>query len=237
MNPVVQNSLQGLDALALVWMIGIWLSYTLFASYRAKTHSCLASVLLLYRKQWLLRMLSRDNRIADASLLDQLRSSASFFASTTILVIAGLVTGIASAEQGVSILSHLPVTATKTRELWEYKILVMIGIFMYAFFEFSWSVRLYNYAAVFIGSAPLSSEVKGNAARADAYAESGARTISLAAKHFNHGLRAYYFGLATLSWFVSVWWYLVLVTAVVVILYRREFHSKALRTMAYSSTE
>ncbi|WP_281645398.1 DUF599 family protein [Parendozoicomonas sp. Alg238-R29] len=232
----IGETVQGLDALAFVWMLGIWIAYTLFANYRGKTHTCLASVLLLYRKQWLLRMLKRDNRIADANLLDQLRSSVSFFASTTILVIAGLATGMAASEQGLSILSHLPVAATDTRELWEYKILVMIGIFVYAFFEFSWSVRLYNYAAVFIGSGPLSVEVEANDAWADAYAESGARTISMAAKHFNYGLRAYYFGLATLAWFVSAWLYLVLVSAVVIILYRREFHSKALRTMAYSPT-
>ena len=231
------EEIRSLDTVILVYMLVLWLGYTLFANYQGRTHTCLASVLLLYRKQWLLRMLKRDNRIADASLLDQLRSSVSFFASTTILVIAGLSTGLAASEQGLSILSHLPVTDTDTRELWEYKMLVMIAIFIYAFFEFSWAVRLYNYAAVFMGSAPLPREVESNKDWADAYAESGARTISLAAKHFNYGLRAYYFGLATLVWFASVWLYLVLGTAVVVILYRREFHSKALKTMAYSSTD
>ena len=74
--------MQGMDGVALGWMILLWLGYTLFANYRARSQVCLASVLQLYRKQWVLRLLDRENRIADASLLDQLRSGVSFFAST-----------------------------------------------------------------------------------------------------------------------------------------------------------
>nr|WP_283777643.1 DUF599 family protein [Sansalvadorimonas sp. 2012CJ34-2] len=217
-------------------MLSLWLGYTLLASRLSKTHTCLASVLKLYRKQWLLRMLKRGTRIADANLLDQLRSSVGFFASTTILVVAGLVTGMAASDEGLSILSHLPVSAAITRELWEYRMLVLTAIFIYAFFEFSWSLRLYNYCAVLMGSAPLPEEVRKSEALGEAFAEKGARTISMAATHFNYGLRAYYFGLASLAWFINVWFYLILITGVVVILYQREFHSRALKTMAYSST-
>ncbi len=225
-----------LDGLAFLWMLMLWLGYTLFANYQARNHSCLASVLKMYRKQWVMRMLTRVSRIADANLLNQLRSSVSFFASTTMLIVAGLVTGMAASDQGVAILSHLPLSATATREHWEYKIMVMIAIFIYAFFEFSWSLRLYNYVAVLFGSAPLPEEVEEVPGRSEAFSETASRTISLAAKHFNYGLRAYYFGLATLVWFVTVWCYLALVTGVVLMLYRREFHSKALKTLSFSPT-
>ncbi len=226
-----------LDVLALLWMLCLWFGYTYVANRLARSHTCLASVLKLYRKQWLLRMLTRPTRIADANFLDQLRSSVSFFASTTILVIAGLATSMAASDEGLSILAHLPLGSTLTREIWEYKMLVMTAIFIYAYFEFSWSLRLYNYAAVLMGSAPLPEEAQASEALAEAFAEKGARTISMAAKHFNYGLRAYYFGLATMAWFIYVWFYVVLVTGVVVILYHREFHSQVLKNLAYSSTQ
>ncbi|CAM3508079.1 DUF599 domain-containing protein [Parendozoicomonas haliclonae] len=229
--------MHGLDALALGWMLLIWVGYTLIANYLARSHTCLASVLFLYRKQWMLSMLRRDNRIADASCLDQLRSSVSFFASTTILIIAGLATGMAASEQGLVVLSYLPLADTNTHEVWEYKILAMTAIFIYGFFEFSWSLRLYNYCAVLIGSAPLIRQAHENKASANAFSETAARSLSTAAKHFNYGLRAYYFGLATLAWFVSVWWFLLMATGVVLLLYLREFHSRVLKTLAYSSME
>ena len=59
--------------------------------------------------------------------------------------------------------------------------------------------------------------------------------MTLAARHFNYGLRAYYFGLATLAWLISAWWHLLLVTGVVLLLYRREFHSSALAVSSNST--
>ena len=53
-----------------------------------------------------------------------------------------------------------------------------------------------------------------------------------ASKDFNQGLRAYYFSLATLAWFVSPWLFMAATTVVVVVLYTREYGSRVLRTLA-----
>jgi len=50
---------------------------------------------------------------------------------------------------------------------------------------------------------------------------------SLAASQFNNGLRAYYFALATLSWFYHPLAFMLATTWIVGILYRREYHSNA----------
>ena len=219
------------DYFALLLMLISWVGYTLFSNWHSRRHACLATVLFMYRKHWLERMLGRVNRIADANLLGQLKQSVSFFASTSILIIAGLVTGIASSEKGAVILSHLLLQETTPSELWEFKMMVMVIIFMYSFFEFSWSLRLYNFCAVLMGSAPTPEESKASSSCSCAFSERGAQAFSLAAKHFNFGLRAYYFGLATLAWFVSVWLYIAMTFLVLFILYRREFHSLALKTL------
>ena len=46
--------------------------------------------------------------------------------------------------------------------------------------------------------------------------------------NFNNGLRAYYFALAALTWFLHPWLMVAATGWVVYILYQREFHSKTL---------
>ena len=58
----------------------------------------------------------------------------------------------------------------------------------------------------------------------------------MAANQFNYGLRAYYFGMATLAWFINPWFFMLVSTGVVVVLYRREFHSDVLEVMVYTQT-
>ena len=55
--------------------------------------------------------------------------------------------------------------------------------------------------------------------------------VALAAESFNDGLRAYYFAFAAVLWFISPWMFLAGTGAVLVVLFRREFHSEALALM------
>ena len=54
---------------------------------------------------------------------------------------------------------------------------------------------------------------------------------------FNFGLRAYYFGMTMLAWFVSPWLFMLMSAGVVFVLYQREFHSDVLDVMVYTPTE
>ncbi|WP_419536085.1 DUF599 domain-containing protein [Endozoicomonas sp.] len=220
------------DWLALATLLVSWVGYTCYASYKSNSAVCLSSVLARYRQDWMIRIISRENRTSDASLLSSLRASVSFFASTSILVLAGLITGIAASEEAVGVLSTIPFVSTTTRELWELKMLVMVIIFVYSFFEFTWSLRLYNFGCVVMGSAPLYKEVEHAHSEQLDYARASGFIMTLAAKHFNFGLRAYYFALATLSWFIDPKLLMFSAVLVVVILYSREFHSKVLQVLS-----
>ena len=65
--------------LAVVWFVICWVGYTRYAQAKGRTTPCLASVLHLYREDWMRRMLLRDNRIADANVIGNLERNASFF--------------------------------------------------------------------------------------------------------------------------------------------------------------
>ena len=222
--------------LALAWFVLCWLGYTRYAIWRGKDTPCLASVLHLYREDWMRRLLMRDNRIADANVIGNLERNASFFASSTLIILAGILTVLGSTERAVSVLAGLPFVQEVSREMSEIKIISVALVFIYSFFTFSWCMRQYNFSAMLVGAAPMISERNVTEQERKAYAERTARVISMAANQFNLGLRSYYFGLATLAWFINPWFYMLATAGVVVVLYRREFHSDVLEVMVYSPT-
>lgn len=217
---------------AVAWFILCWWGYTRYAIWKGRRTPCLASVLHQYREDWMLRVLMRDNRIADANVIGNLERNASFFASSTLIILAGTLTALGSSERAVSVLSELPFVQAASREISELKILWVAMIFIYSFFTFSWCMRQYNFAAMLVGAAPMLGEQQLGEAQRQAYAERAARVISMAANQFNFGLRSYYFGLATLAWFINPWLYMLATAGVVFVLYRREFHSDVLAVMA-----
>ncbi len=55
--------------------------------------------------------------------------------------------------------------------------------------------------------------------------------VHSASESFNFGLRAYYFGLAALTWFVSSGVFMIATAWIVAVLYWREFHSETLNLL------
>ncbi|KRW59788.1 DUF599 domain-containing protein [Pseudomonas sp. TTU2014-080ASC] len=222
--------------LAAFWFILCWAGYTRYARSKGASTPCLASVLHLYREDWMRRMLLRDNRIADANVIGNLERNASFFASSTLIILAGILTVLGASERAVSLLADLPFVQPVSRGMSEVKLLCLGLVFVYAFFTFSWCMRQYNFAAVLVGSAPMVGERHVTEQERKSFAERTARVISMAANQFNQGLRAYYFGMACLAWFINPWFFMLVTSGVVFVLYRREFHSSVLEVMVYTQT-
>lgn len=220
-----------LNLAAFCWFMFCWVGYTHYAWYKGRDTPCLASVLHLYRKDWMSRLLLREQRIADASLISNLERNTSFFASSTLLILAGLITLMGATDQAQSLLRDLPFVAQVSREVSEMKLLIMLGIFVYAFFTFSWAMRQYNFASVLFGSAPLVGEKHVSEIERKAFASRSAKVLSMASHSFNLGLRSYYFALGMLSWFINPWAFICITTGVVYVLYRREFRSTVLEVL------
>ena len=176
-------------------------------------------------------MLRRNNRIADASLLNNLERNASFLASTSLFVIAGVFTGVASSEQLFAILSTLPFAVTTSLASVQFKLLIVLLIHIYAFFTFTWAMRQYGFCAVLLGAAPLDDDPDRDGITGDNYVRYMAKVIDRAGHTYNYGLRAFYFSIAFLAWLLNIWVFILAVTLTMGILYAREFHSKTLRAM------
>lgn len=222
-------NLFGMDVLATFWFLGCWCGYTVFSRKRARSTFSLSSILHVYRAQWMLSMLFRENRVGDASLLASLERNASFLASTAMLIIAGLVTTLASIETVHATLLTVPFSNIMQTPLHlQFKIMLLLLVFIYSFFSFTWAMRQYGFCAILFGGAPL---CKRDDPRAEAYAQYASNVIDQAGLSYNYGLRAYYFSLSVLAWIFSVWLFLLAVSIVVVVLYQREFRSNTLRSL------
>ena len=221
------------DIIAVAWLLLCWLGYTAYSD-RGAARGNLIGAMARHRERWMIEMLSRENRIVDIQIINSALNNATFFASTAILIMAGLFAVLGTLEDVIAVVRDIPFAVTTSRALWETKIIVMMLIFVHGFFKFAWAMRQFNYCALMVGAAPYVTDPGEDAL---AYARGGSLVASLAAKHFNHGMRAYYFGMATLSWFLHP---LALVPAallVVLVLYRREFRSRTLTALSFGAAK
>ncbi len=217
-----------LDVVALGWFLACWLGYNLIADHSRWAARSMTAAMNRHRRRWFREMLDRDVRIVDTQILGNLLTGIGFFASTTIILVGGFVALLGAADQATEALSNLPLVDRPSRTIWELKVLLMIAIFIYAFFKFAWAFRLSNYCAILIGAAPQKPESE---AAAELYAEKLATVHSRVAHHFNRGLRAYFFALGALGWFLHPVLLIAATAGVVLVLYRREFSSRVLQTV------
>jgi uncharacterized membrane protein len=213
------------DLLALAWFLGAWIAYSLIIEKTAKGRRSLNALMNDYRDEWMERLLAREMRMVDAQVTAALQNGTAFFASTTLIAIGGTLTLLRSTEQILAVVSALPFGVAPSPELWELKMMGLSVIFVYAFFKFAWSYRLFNYFAIMVGAAPQPSEK--DTAAAQAFAHRAARLCADAGRHFNRGQRAFFFALGYLGWFLGPLPFALTTTGVVIVMWRRQFASDA----------
>lgn len=220
--------ISGLDLAAFAWFVLCGTGYTLFADHLRAAHGLMGAV-ARHRLAWMERMLERENRIVDTTLVATMSNSVSFFAQTSIFILGGLIAVLGAQERVREVIAEVPFAAPSSGALWEGKIALLIVIFVFAFFKFTWSLRQFNYLLVLIGAAPLADRI--GAKEAAPVARRAAKMSNLAVNHFNVGIRAYYFGLAALAWFIHPLLLMAASAWVVLVLWRREFRSNTLAAL------
>jgi uncharacterized membrane protein len=218
------------DWVALALFFAGWVGYAQFAHRRATVQPSVLALTNRERKRWMLQTTWRENRVLDGQVVQNLSTSPSFFASTTILIIGGLLAVLSTTDKASEIVREIPFAARTSVLVFDLKVVLLTAIFVYAFFRFTWSLRQYTFGALLVAAAPPSNRFADDAER-QAFADRAGRVMGLAAETFNDGLRAYYMSFAATAWFFSPWALLVATVGVVFILYRREFHSDVLAVL------
>jgi uncharacterized membrane protein len=137
-----------------------------------------------------------------------------------MIAIGGGLALLGNTEQLAGVASDLAIGSAPAL-VWEIKILVVILFLANAFLKYVWAHRLFGYCAVLMAAVPNEPDDP------EAYprARQAAEICVTAARSFNRALRATYFALASLAWFLGP---IALIIGTVItfgVLYRREFAS------------
>jgi uncharacterized membrane protein len=220
------------DWISLFIFFACWAGYAWFSEHSKLGSQGLIGTSQQFRLQWAYRLLEREVRVSDSTLIGNLMTSVSFYANTTIYIIAGLVAALGASEKLINISADLPFANSGSRELLEIKLMLVLASFVFAYFKFTWSLRQFNLLSILVGAAPIG---KAEEAGITEYAGRLAGINNLAGDDFNRGIRAYYFSLAASGWLLSPLLLGSLAIMVLLVLYRRDYRSAALDILRQKS--
>ena len=166
------------------------------------------------RAVWVDRMVARDDRSLAIQTLRTWTMSATYLASTAILIAAGLLGFLVSVDKISTLVQELNVLGSQDASLLTLKIVALITNFFAAFFNFTLSLRFYNYAALDIGAAD-------QPATADERKEILGH-LNRAANHYTLGMRGYYLCIPILLWVFGPLWLLAGSVLTTIALYRHD---------------
>jgi uncharacterized membrane protein len=202
-----------------------YLAYNIVVPQVEKLRPSLSVIMNMQRRRWVANASRRDNPF-DAILSGNIMGSVSFLASTAVLLILAIFALFGQLPSLMEALNSLSLDRIYTSADIQLHLLAMLAMFVLAFFAFTLSLRQFNHFCIMLGamdhSEPTSEEELDAITRMNA----------LGARNFNSGIRAYYFSVATVAWFVSEWLPIVASIATILILAHREFFSSSHRTAA-----
>lgn len=213
--------LSNLDLLAFGWFVLAWAVHALVVERSDWRTRSLNYRMDLARREWMHQMMSREVRIVDTQIMASLHQGTAFFATTSLFAIGGALALLRSTDEVMDVFRALPFAVQSTRTVWEVKVVGLLVIFVYAFFKFAWSYRLFNYLVIQMGAAPDAKQSKTRAAKEAV--ERLARMSTVAGRHFNRGQRAIFFALAYLGWFVNGYVFAIATAAVLFVILMRQF--------------
>ncbi|HIP93920.1 MAG TPA: DUF599 domain-containing protein [Leucothrix sp.] len=217
------------DIIALFGFFLAWYSVSWIGRhYKENDKTTLSSISKSYRNQWMLHLLERSNRMPDVSLIGNLMRSVSFFASTSILILASLIAIFGVVDDVVKIIYDIPYAQHVSPSFTKIKLLLLVVIFVYSFFKLVWSLRQYNSTVIMIGAAP---DIFDEDEALFTYANNLGIVLNRATRHFVEGMRAFEYALAALAWFIHPLIFMFTTILVSLVIYRREFASKTLKAM------
>lgn len=214
------------DIAALTLFMVCWLGYGPLLDVLARRSGTLNDDMTLVRRAWMRVMVHREVRIVDSQLMGHTINSASFFASTNLLLIAavgGILFGGEGALRGVAAVGAEAVPLP----LLEGKLALILVCLARGLLDFIWSIRQLNYTLALIGAAP---EIHEETDRA-ALGEAAAALLNPALSAFSQGVRGYYFALASAAWLFGPWWLAAGVTSAFALLIWRQAGSPAARAV------
>lgn len=212
--------MSALNIAALSLFAIFWLFYQPLLKLLSRKGGAINTDMTVIRGAWMRNMAHRENRFMDGQLLAQALNSASFFASSNLLLIAAAAGALFNGADTFRHVSSLQVVETSSRQLFEGQLSLVVVALARGFLDFIWAIRQMNYTIAAFGSVPDGLDKAGH----HMYGDLAARLLNPALSSFNAGVRGYYFALAAAAWlFGPVAFIAATVGAMALLLYRQRY--------------
>ena len=202
-----------------------YFAYNIIVPQVEKLRPSLSVIMNMQRRRWVANAALRESPF-DAILSGNIMGSVSFLASTAVLLILAIFAVFGQLPALMEALNSPSLDRVYSVIDVQLHLVVMLTMFVLAFFAFTLSLRQFNHFCIMLGAIDHSSPVS------DEEIDAITRMNALGAKNFNSGIRAYYFSVATVAWFVSEWLPIATCVVTILILAHREFFSSSHRTAA-----
>jgi len=213
-----------LNGLAVVWFLTCWLGYGPLVKQLWRRGGAINIDMEFVRRRWMHVMAHRrEQRLIDGQLMAQALSSASFFASSNLILIAAAAGVLFGGDVTYHRVLQAPGLQHAPRLLFDAKIVLITATLARGLLDFIWAIRQLNYVLAVIGAAPE----RLKSTWYDAYADAAAQILNPAFKSSNSGVRGYYFALAAAAWLIGPLSLTLATMAVMVLLLWRQSHAAA----------
>jgi Predicted membrane protein len=202
-----------------------YFAYNLVVPLIERRRPSLSVIMNMQRRRWVANATRRETPF-DAILAGNIMGSVSFLASTAVLLILAVFAVFGQIPMLMDALATINLDRSYTILEVQLHLVVMLAMFVLAFFAFTLALRQFNHFCIMLGA--LDHAEPATDAEIAAITDMNA----LGARNFNSGIRAYYFSVSTVAWFVSDWLPIVVSLVTVGVLAHREFFSSAHRTAA-----
>ena len=207
------------NGLAVGWFLIAWLGYSPLVRALWPRGGAINTDMEIIRARWMGTMAHRrEQRLLDGQLMGHALSSASFFASSNLILIAAAAGVLFGGDASYHKILQAPGLQHAPRILFDAKIVLVTAALVRGLLDFIWSIRQMNYALAVIGAAPDHAQPHWY----DRYAAAAARMLNPAFSSSNSGVRGYYFALAAAAWLMGPAALAAATTAVVAILIWRQ---------------
>ena len=193
MNQFIAN--HGTDLGSFIFSVLAIVIYQVYLGLRTRRDptSSAMDVIVEARLAWVENVMSERRDILAVQTLRNSIMAASFMASTSVLLIIGVLTLSAQGEKLSATWHALNFMESFSAEMWLFKLLMMLFDLLFAFFSFSMTVRVFHHVGYLI-NVPVSSSIKGTHPRRVA------AQLNRGGTFYRLGMRAYYFTVPLLFW-------------------------------------
>ena len=185
------------DLAALALFLVVWVAYEPILRALARGQHLINADMVAVRRGWMAQMVQRPTfRLLDSQLVAHTLNTASFFASSNLILIAAAAGALFGGEGAYRKLATAPLLVHEPPQLFSLKLALVAVCLARGLLAFIWAIRQLNYAVAVIGAAPL----EGPPHLFKEYAAAASAVLNPALHAFNSGVRGYYFALSATAW-------------------------------------